>query len=148
MYQRGDYINFTLPGSDDKLHTTSDYKGQVIVLYTYPRDNTPGCTIEANGFKLLHDEFKKLNSIVLGLNNNTFASHQKFIEKYCLPFNLLIDENLELVEQLGAKKEESKVLRKTFIIDELGRLETVFDQVNTKSHAAEVLEYLKNREKH
>lgn len=145
MYNNGDLINFSLPGSDQKTHNSSDYLGKILVLYTYPKDNTPGCTVEANGFKALNDEFIHLNAIVLGLNNNSLSSHQKFIKNYCLPFNLLIDEKLELIEQLGAKKENNKVFRKTYIIDEEGKLEKIYDKVNTKTHAEEVLSYLKGR---
>ncbi len=145
MLKIGDYVNFILPGSDGLTHQTNDYEGKVLVLYTYPRDNTPGCTIEANGFKTLHDDFLKNNTIVLGLNNNTLQSHQKFINQYCLPFPLLIDKDLQLIEELNAKKEENKVFRKTFIINEKGQLEKIYDTVTVKTHAEEILNYIKSR---
>lgn len=145
MYDIGDYVIFNLPGSDEKQHENTDYLGKVLVLFTYPRDNTPGCTTEACGFRDLTDDFTQLNSVVLGLNHNSLTSHQNFINKHQLTFPLLIDEDFALLEPLGAKKEEDKVYRKTFIIDEYGKLEKVFEEVSPKSHPNEVLGYLESR---
>ncbi|ERJ13535.1 peroxiredoxin [Haloplasma contractile] len=145
MLQIGDYVDFNLPGTDGNDHKTEDYKGKVIVLYTYPRDNTPGCTVEAKRFRDLHEEIIKQNAIVIGINKNSMKSHHNFIDKHCLPFNLLVDKDLELLSVLGATKDETKVARKTYIISEKGDLENVFNTVKAKTHPNEVLEYLKNR---
>jgi len=145
MLNIGDHVDFKLPGSDDKIHHIEEYMGKILVIYTYPKDDTPGCTIEARGFKDLNDEFKENNVIILGLNNNSLQSHQKFIDKYCLPFPLLIDKDLQLIERLGAKQEKSSVLRKKFIINEEGNLEKIYDNVSVKTHPEEILAYIKSR---
>jgi thioredoxin-dependent peroxiredoxin len=145
MYQIGDSIEFNLLGSDEKWHQTKDYQGKVVILYTYPRDNTPGCTTQACTFRDLNQEFKDLNAVVLGLNHGSLKSHQGFVSKFELPFPLLIDQDFTLIEQLGAKKEENKVFRKTYILDETGKLEKVYDKVSPKNNPEEVLDYLRSR---
>lgn len=145
MIQIGEQVQFNLLGSDGKHHLNTDYLGKILVLYTYPKDNTPGCTAQACRFRDLNDDFKSLNAVVLGLNKDSLETHQRFIQKHELTFPLLIDEDLSFIEQLGAKKGDNKVYRKTYIIDESGKLEKVFDKVSPKKNPDEVLDYLRNR---
>ncbi|NLC95466.1 MAG: peroxiredoxin [Bacilli bacterium] len=144
MFKIGDYIEFSLPGSDGRVHKTEDYKGKVIVLYTYPKDLTPGCTTQACRFRDLTKEFAELNAVILGLNKDDLQSHEKFINKHQLTFPLLSDVNGELLDKLGAK-EGSKVYRNTYVIDEEGELEKIYEQVKASENPDEVLAYLKER---
>lgn len=96
---------FTLPGSDEKNHKLSDYLGKV-VLYFYPRDNTPGCSREAEAFRDNAEEFNKNNTVILGVSRDTIASHNKFIAKYDLPFVLLSDRNEEVCKLYDVLKEK------------------------------------------
>lgn len=144
MLTVGNYIKFDLPGSDGKQHKTEDYKGKVIVLYTYPKDLTPGCTTQACRFRDLTEEFKGVNAVVLGLNRDTISLHEKFIDKHQLSFPLLSDKEGELLTELGALV-EGKLYRNTYIIDEEGILEKVFIQVKASENPDDVLSYLKTR---
>ena len=145
MLKIGDYVPFNLPGSDNQQHSNKDYEGKILIIYTYPKDNTPGCTTQACTFRDLDKEFKNNNAVVLGLNHGSKKSHQGFISKYQLNSPLLIDEEFSLIEKLGAKKEENKVFRKTYIIDESGKLEKIYDTVSPKSNPDVVLTYIKSR---
>jgi peroxiredoxin Q/BCP len=143
--------DFSLPGSDEKTHSLTDYRGKRIVLYFYPRDNTPGCTKEACGFRDLHPEFSALNTVILGVSKDSIASHRKFIEKLSLPFILLSDPETETMQRYGAwgeKKLYGKTtvgtIRSTVIIDESGTIIKHWRRVpKAADHPQKVLEFLK-----
>ncbi|MDD7306383.1 MAG: peroxiredoxin [Peptoniphilaceae bacterium] len=136
-----------LDSLDDKK-SIDDYKGKNVVLYVYPKDNTSACTTEAIEFNMLKDEFKKHDTVILGLSRDSIKSHQNFREKYELDFNLLADPNEEMLKELGVLKEVKgrknlKVVRSTFIFDKKGKLIKEFRNVKAKGHAQEVLNYIK-----
>ncbi|MCR1952271.1 MULTISPECIES: thioredoxin-dependent thiol peroxidase [unclassified Clostridium] len=142
--------DFTLMGSDGKEHKLSDYRGKKVILYFYPKDNTPGCTTEACDFRDNIDKITDQNAIVLGISKDNLNSHNKFIEKFNLPFILLSDEDKIVCELYDVIKEKNmygkKVLgieRSTFIIDEKGYLVKEFRKVKVKGHIDAVLEELK-----
>ncbi|MGG7144679.1 thioredoxin-dependent thiol peroxidase [Clostridium nigeriense] len=142
--------DFKLIGSDEKEHKLSDYRGKKIVLYFYPKDNTPGCTTEACDFRDNINEIHNLNAIVIGISKDNLNSHNKFIEKFNLPFILLSDEDKVVCQLYDVIKEKNmygkKVLgieRSTFIIDEEGKLIKEFRKVKVKGHVEQVLNELK-----
>ena len=142
--------DFTLFDKDESAVKLSDHLGKKIVLYFYPRDNTPGCTRQACAFAENFEEFKNLDVTVIGISKDSTASHIKFAEKYNLPFILLSDPEHEVIEAFGAwqeKKNYGKVsfgtVRSTFVIDENGIIEKVMPKVKPDTNAAEILEYLK-----
>ncbi len=148
MIQEGDFApDFTIrdqTGTDVKL---SDLRGQRVILYFYPKDDTPGCTKEACGLRDGFADFERENIRILGVSADDEKSHRKFIAKYDLPFTLLADTDhhvAELYGSYGAKtfmgKTSNGVLRKTFLIDEQGKIKKVFDKVKVESHAGEILE--------
>ena len=125
----------------------SDYKGKKVVVYFYPKDDTPGCTKEACSFRDADAIFREKGITVFGVSTDDEKSHQKFISKYELPFTLLADTDhavADLYESYGEKKFMGKtyngVLRRTFLIDEAGKIKKIFDKVKVYEHAAEVLE--------
>ena len=127
----------------------ADFKGKNVVLYFYPKDDTPGCTTEACAFRDNHAALKKKGAVVLGVSKDSAASHQKFKEKYSLPFPLLADEDLKVTKAYGAWGERSLygrkfmgTLRSTFVIGPDGRLKAVFPKVKVQGHDQEVLEAL------
>ncbi len=131
-------------GADVKL---SDLRGQKVVLYFYPKDDTPGCTKEACSFRDNYSILTEKNIKILGVSTDNEKSHQKFISKYELPFTLLTDANHAVADSYGSYGEKkfmgktyNGVLRKTFLIDENGKIKKIFDKVNVGEHAAEVLE--------
>ncbi len=141
--------NFTLNDSDGKAHTLSTYLGKKVVLYFYPRDDTPGCTTEACNFRDDQKTFAKKNVVVIGVSGDTEISHKKFSEKYDLSFTLLSDPNKEVIKKYGAWGEKSLygkkyegILRITYLIDEKGKIIKVFPKVSPKEHAKEILESL------
>jgi len=124
-----------------------DFKGQKVVLYFYPKDDTPGCTKEACSFRDAYSKFKKQGIKLLGVSPDSEASHQKFITKYKLPFTLLADRDHAIAEAYGVWGEKKfmgrtymGVLRTTFLIDEKGKIKKVFEKVKPEDHATEVLE--------
>jgi len=124
-----------------------DFKGKKVVLYFYPKDDTPGCTKEACSFRDAYSKFKKQGIKLLGVSPDSEASHQKFITKYKLPFTLLADRDHAIAEAYGVWGEKKfmgrtymGVLRTTFLIDEKGKIKKVFEKVKPEDHAAEVLE--------
>ena len=133
---------FKLQDQNSKWHSLSQYKGKWIVLYFYPKDNSPGCTQEANQFKALYSQFLKSNAVVLGVSLDDVKSHQKFSEKLGLPFPILADNNHQLANQfrivrnLGITKIAK---RESFLIDPKGTIVYHYNSVNTQSHAAQVL---------
>lgn len=143
--------NFSLIGSDKKEHSLSDYKGKKIILYFYPRDNTPGCSTEACDFRDNNSIIQDMNAIVIGVSRDSLKSHDKFIEKFNLPFLLLSDEDETLCNLFGVIKEKNmygkKVMgieRSTFIINEEGILVREYRKVKVKGHIDTILEDLKN----
>ncbi|MEQ2526890.1 thioredoxin-dependent thiol peroxidase [Bacillaceae bacterium CLA-AA-H227] len=142
--------DFELPASDGKQVKLSDYRGKNVVLYFYPKDMTPGCTTEACDFRDQHKSFEELDAVVLGVSPDPVARHEKFIEKYGLPFTLLADEDHEVAEQYGVwklkknfGKEYMGVERSTFIIDKEGKVAHVWEKVKVKGHVEEALQFIK-----
>ena len=141
--------DFTLPGNDGKDHTLSDYRGQWVVLYFYPKDDTPGCTTEACGIRDQHAELANFNAVVIGVSKDTVASHQKFASKYSLPFLLLADSNKEVLTAYDVLTEKSMfgkkitgTKRQTFLIDPEGKLAKIYPNVNPSQHATEIIKDL------
>lgn len=136
----------------NQLVNLSDYAGKKnIVLYFYPKDDTPGCTIEANDFTRLSEEFSKYDTVVIGVSKDSCESHVDFINKYSLKVDLLADTSGELCENYGVWREREKngvksmaILRSTFIIDKQGKLVDVAYGVTHEGHAQEVLEKVKS----
>lgn len=143
--------NFELPASNGEKVKLSNFKGKNVVLYFYPKDMTPGCTTEACDFRDYHDEFSKLNAVILGISTDSLDKHKKFIEKYDLPFLLLADEDHQVCELYGVwklkknfGKEYMGIERSTFVIDQQGRLAKEWRKVKVKGHVEEALEFIKN----
>ncbi|MBS1786597.1 MAG: thioredoxin-dependent thiol peroxidase [Acidobacteria bacterium] len=137
---------FSLTNTEGKTVKLGDLKGKKVALYFYPKDMTPGCTIEACGFRDDFAQLKKRGVEVLGVSGDDQKSHQKFTEKYSLPFTLLSDPTHEMMESYGAWGEKSLygrkymgVLRITYIIDEQGKIAHVFDKVKTDTHSKDVI---------
>ena len=133
--------DFTLMGSDKKEHKLSDYLGKKIILYFYPKDNTPGCSQEAQDFKNTIDEFNSQNTVVLGISRDSLKSHDKFIAKYELPFILLSDEDETVSNLYGVLKEKTMfgkksigIERSTFLIDEEGTITKIYRKVKVPGH--------------
>ena len=140
---------FTLNDKDGNSVSLKDFLGKKVVLYFYPRDNTPGCTKQACAFAAAYDAFKAKNVQVIGVSKDSVASHVKFAEKYDLPFILLSDPDRIAIEAYGVWQEKKMcgkvsmgVVRTTFIIDEEGNIEKVMPKVKPDTNAAEILEYL------
>ena len=141
--------DFTLPDKDGTPVSLSDFRGQKVVLYFYPRDSTAGCTRQAVAFAGLYDEFVKKNAVVIGISKDSQASHQKFAEKNGLPFILLSDTELEAIQAYGVWQEKKLygkvsmgVVRSSFVIDEEGVLEQVRYKVKPDTNAKEILDSL------
>lgn len=142
--------DFTLPDKDGREVSLGDFKGKKVVLYFYPRDNTPGCSRQACAFAAAFEDFKKLDVAVIGVSKDSTASHVKFAEKYSLPFVLLSDTERKAIESYGVWQEKKTcgkvsmgVVRTTFIIDENGVVLKVMPKVKPDTNAAEILAYLK-----
>ena len=140
---------FTLPDKDGNTVSLSDFVGKKVVLYFYPKDNTPGCTRQACAFAAAYEGFKAKDVVVIGISKDSVASHLKFAQKHDLPFVLLSDPELQAIQAYGVwqeKKLYSKVsmgvVRTTFIIDEQGNIEKVMPKVKPDTNAAEILAYL------
>jgi peroxiredoxin Q/BCP len=143
---------FSLISDEGEEISLAELKGKYVVLYFYPKDDTPGCTIEAQDFSKKNAEFEKLEAIVLGVSKDNVASHCKFIDKYKLSISLLADENGEVCKSYDVIKEKSMfgkkyfgIDRSTFLIDKMGRIIDSWTSVKVKGHVDEVL---KNLEKH
>ena len=141
---------FTLPNAEGDPVSLADFAGKKVVLYFYPRDNTPGCTRQACAFAGAFEEFKQIDAVVIGISKDSTASHKKFAEKHGLPFLLLSDPELTAIRGYGVWQEKKNygkvsmgVVRSTFIIDENGVIEKVMPKVKPDTNAAEVLAYLK-----
>ena len=141
---------FTLLSDENRKVSLTDYRGNTVVLYFYPKDGTPGCTREAQEFRDLVDEFRKENAVVLGVSKDNVTSHKKFKEKHNLPFLLLSDPEGNVLEEYGVWKQKSMygrtfmgTERTTFIIDEEGIVKTIYRKVRVKGHAQTCLLDLK-----
>jgi len=141
---------FTLPDETGKLHSLADYRGKTVVLYFYPADDTPGCTMEACHFRDDYKKYGAAGAVILGVSPDDEVSHHKFKKKYKLPYPLLADKGHKVCEVYGVWAEKSTfgkhymgVVRSTFILDPLGRLASVFEKVKVPDHSREVLSTLK-----
>lgn len=143
--------DFQLKASNGEEVSLSDYKGKKnVILYFYPKDNTPGCTTEACDFRDNHATFQDLDTVILGVSPDPIKSHEKFIDKYDLPFLLLADEEHEVAEKYGAwklkknfGKEYMGIERSTFVIDKEGNLAKEWRKVSVKGHVEEAAGYIK-----
>ena len=141
--------DFALLDSEGREHKLSDYFGKKIVLYFYPKDNTPGCTRQACAFASVYDEFRRRDIVVIGISRDSVASHKRFSEKYNLPFILLSDPDLVAIQSYGVWQEKKLygktsfgVVRTTFIIDEEGKISAVMPKVKPDTNAGEILDNL------
>ena len=143
--------NFSLPSTNKKEFTLKDNVGKYVVLYFYPKDDTPGCTIETNEFNKLLPKFKKLECEVYGISKDSLKSHDKFRDKYKIKFDLLADEELKVLKKYKVWKKKKfmgrefmGVVRTTYLLDKKGQILKIWNNVKAKDHAEEVLETLKN----
>ena len=141
---------FKLPSTNKKNYSLKDSMGKYVVIYFYPKDDTPGCTIETNDFNKLLSKFKKLECEVFGISKDNLKSHDKFRDKYKIKFDLLSDEKIDVLKKykVWAKKkfmgkEFMGIVRTTFLIDKKGKILKIWENVKAKDHAIEVLETLK-----
>lgn len=142
---------FTLPDKDGNPVSLSDFAGKKVVLYFYPKDNTPGCTRQACAFAAAYGEFERLGVPVIGVSKDSAASHQKFADKHGLPFILLSDPELAAIQAYDVWQEKKLygkvsmgVVRTTYVIDEQGVIEKAMPKVKPDTNAAEILDYLKS----
>jgi peroxiredoxin Q/BCP len=141
--------DFALTDKDGNTVGLSDFLGRKVVLYFYPKDNTPGCTRQACAFAATYEEFRSQDIVVIGISKDSAASHRKFAEKFNLPFLLLSDPELQAIQSYGVWQEKKLygkvsmgVVRTTFIIDAQGKLEKIMPKVKPDTNAAEILSYL------
>lgn len=137
---------FELPDQNGNLHTLEEYKGKKVILYFYPRDNTPGCTKQACNFGLLYPQFTEKGAVVLGVSKDSVASHKRFEEKYNLPFTLLSDPELSCIqaydvwqEKINYGKKSMGVVRTTYLIDENGVIVKAFGKVKAEENPKQIL---------
>ncbi|MHA1194296.1 MAG: peroxiredoxin [Promethearchaeota archaeon] len=129
--------DFCLPDKDGKEACLKDFKGKYVILYFYPRDNTPGCTIEAIGFTTILKDFQELDAVIIGVSPDSPASHAKFIEKKNLKVILLSDEDKEILRAYGASRGKG-VIRSTFLIDASGKIAHAWPKVKVRGHPEDV----------
>ena len=141
--------DFTLPDQNGTEHSLSDYRGQKVVLYFYPRDNTAGCTKQACGYAELYPQFKEKGAVVIGISKDSVASHKKFEEKYGLPFTLLSDTERKVIDAYGVWQEKKSygkvsmgVVRTTYLIDENGIIIRAQEKVKTADDPANSLNFI------
>ena len=144
-------VNFILPSTNKKNFTLKDTLGKYVVLYFYPKDDTPGCTIETNEFNKLLPKFKKLECEVYGISKDSLKSHDKFRDKYKIKFDLLADEELKVLKKYKVWKKKKfmgrefmGVVRTTYLLNKKGQILKIWNNVKAKDHAKEVLETLKS----
>jgi peroxiredoxin Q/BCP len=137
---------FELPDQNGVVHTLEEYRGKKVILYFYPKDNTPGCTKQACNFGQLYPQFTEKGAVVLGVSKDSVGSHKKFEEKYNLPFTLLSDPELSCIqaydvwkEKVNYGKKSMGVVRTTYLIDENGVIEKAFDKVNAEKNPEQML---------
>ena len=140
---------FELPDQNGTMHTLEEYRGKKVILYFYPKDNTPGCSKQACAFKDAYSAFQQANVIVIGISKDSQRSHQNFIQKYELPFLLLSDPQLEAIQAYDVWQEKKLygktymgVVRATYIIDEDGMIEHVFEKADPTTNTQDVLALL------
>ena len=140
---------FTLPDQKGEMHSLSDYLGQKVILYFYPRDNTPGCTTQACNFGELMPQFKEKGAVIIGISKDSVASHKKFEEKYGLPFTLLSDTEKLVIQAYDVWKEKKNygkvsmgVVRTTYLIDEEGVIIKAMDKVKAADNPQDILDVL------
>lgn len=138
--------DFTLPDQNGNMHSLSEYRGKKVILYFYPKDNTPGCTKQACGFAERYPRFTEKGAVVLGISKDSVASHKKFEEKYGLPFILLADPELVAIQAYDVWQEKKNygktymgVVRTTYLIDENGKIVKVFDKVKAADNPEQML---------
>ena len=144
-------INFELPSTSKKNFVLKDTLGKYVVLYFYPKDDTPGCTIETNDFNKLLTKFKRLKCEVYGISKDSLKSHDKFRDKYKIKFDLLADEELKILKKYKVWKKKKfmgkefmGIVRTTYLIDKKGQILKVWNNVKARDHAVEVFETLKS----
>lgn len=142
--------DFSLSDQHGNTRSLAEFSGRKVVLYFYPRDNTPGCSRQACAFAGAYEDFKTLNITVIGVSKDSVASHVKFAEKYNLPFILISDPELQAIQAYDVWQEKKNygkvsmgVVRSTYIIDENGVIEKVFPKAKPDTNASDILEYLK-----
>ena len=138
--------DFTLPDQNGNRHSLSDYRGKEVILYFYPKDNTPGCTKQACGFAERYPQFIEKGAVVLGISKDSVASHKKFEEKYGLPFTILSDPELVAIQADDVWQEKKNygktymgVVRTTYLIDEEGKIAKAFDKVKAADNPEQML---------
>ena len=138
--------DFTLPDQNGNRHSLSDYRGKKVILYFYPKDNTPGCTKQACGFAERYPQFIEKGAVVLGISKDSVASHKKFEEKYGLPFTILSDPELVAIQAYDVWQEKKNygktymgVVRTTYLIDEEGKIVKAFDKVKAADNPEQML---------
>ncbi len=142
-------FDFTLPDQNGNLISLKDLKGKKVVVYFYPKDNTPGCTKQACLFRDEYQQFQKLNIVVLGISKDSIASHQRFANKFELPFPLLSDSELTAIQGFDVWKEKKLygktymgIVRSSFILDETGTIIKVFEKAKPTTNAKDILEFI------
>ena len=140
---------FTLPDQNGEMHTLSDYRGQKVILYFYPKDNTAGCTKQACGFGDRYPQITEKGAVVLGVSKDSVASHKRFEEKYGLPFTLLSDPEIKVIKSYDVWQEKKNygkismgVVRTTYLIDEDGVIIQALDKVKAADNPQEMLDLL------
>lgn len=143
-------FDFTLPDETGQELSLTSFRGKKVVLYFYPKDSTPGCTTQACAFKSAYDGFKRADVAVIGISKDSISSHKKFKEKYELPFILLSDVDLKVIQSYDAWKEKKLygksfmgVMRSTYVIDEQGIIIKAFEKASPANNAQEILDFLK-----
>lgn len=138
--------DFTLPDQNGNMHSLSEYRGKKVILYFYPKDNTPGCTKQACGFAERYPKFTDKGAVVLGISKDSVASHKKFEEKYGLPFTILSDTELVAIQAYDVWQEKKNygktymgVVRTTYLIDEEGKIAKAFDKVKAADNPEQML---------
>ena len=138
--------DFTLPDQNGNMHSLSEYRGKKVILYFYPKDNTPGCTKQACGFAERFPQFTEKGAVILGISKDSVASHKKFEEKYGLPFTILSDPELVAIQAYDVWQEKKNygktymgVVRTTYLIDENGKIVKAFDKVKAADNPEQML---------
>ena len=138
--------DFTLPDQNGNMHSLSEYRGKKVILYFYPKDNTPGCTKQACGFAERFPQFTEKGAVILGISKDSVASHKKFEEKYGLPFTLLADPELAAIQAYDVWQEKKNygktymgVVRSTYLIDENGKIVKAFEKVKAADNPEQML---------
>ena len=150
--QTGDTVDFTLPDQDGNTVSLSNFRGTPVVLFFYPRADTPGCTVEACEFRDIDAKFKAAGATLLGISRDTPGKQKKFADKFSLPYPLLADPELVVAKQFDVVRDATmygkpviKIERSTFVIDREGKLQAEFRKVKPEGHAEEILGYIQQQ---